>query len=467
MVGISGIGSGMDIGAIVTALVNAEKAPKEAQLARLGKASTTKLSALGQLKGALSGFREALKGLNKASLFENRSATSSDSALLTATASKTAQAGSYSLQVMQLATGSKVATAALADGFTSGAGGTLTVKLGAADPGVDVVIGPDASLGDIRDALNLQLKDTGITANLVTNPNDGKTRLVMSSSNTGAGKDVQIEAAGDLASLAIGTGTLDSADPASSGVLEASGNAKFSIDGLALESASNEVTGAIPDVTFNLLVADQGKTTTTVTVDHDRTGVTESIKAFVEAYNKLISTSNSLTKVTPGAEGSAPTTGGLVGDATVRQLLGGVRSELANPASQEAVRVLADLGITTQKDGTLKIDDAKLETALKDNFDAVGAFFTGADGLMSRVDKRIESFIQTGGLIEQRMKSLESTLSGIDKQKETLGRRIEQLQTRLFAQFNAMDSLVAQLTQTSQRLTQSLASLPGAVKQDS
>lgn len=465
MVGISGIGSGMDIGAIVTALVNAEKAPKEAQLARLGKASTTRLSALGQLKGALSEFREALRGLNKTSLFENRSATSSNSTLLTATASKTAQAGSYSLQVMQLATGSKVASAALAGGFSSGAGGTLTVKLGAADPGIDVVIGPDASLGDIRDALNLQLKDTGITANLVTNPSDGATRLVMSSSNTGAGKDVQVEATGNLASLAIGTGTLDSADPASSGVLEASGNARFSIDGLVLESPSNEVTGAIPDVTFNLLAAEQGKTVT-VTVDHDRSGVAESIKAFVEAYNKLISTSNSLTKVTPGAEGSAPTTGGLVGDATVRQLLSGVRGELANPASQDAVRVLADIGITTQKNGTLKIDDAKLETALKDNFDAVGAFLTGADGLMSRVDKRIEGFIQTGGLLDQRIKGLETTLSGIDKQKETLARRIEQLQTRLFAQFNAMDSLVAQLTQTSDRLTQSLANLPGIVKKD-
>lgn len=466
MAGITGIGSGMDVGSIVTALVNAEKAPKEAQLSRLEKASTTKLSALGQLKGALSEFREALKGLNKASLFENRSATSSNSALLTATASTTAQAGSYSLQVMQLATGSKVATAALAGDFNSGAGGTLKVKLGAADPGIDVVIGADASLGDIRDALNLQLKDTGITANLVTNPSDGKTRLVMSSSNTGAGKDVQIEAAGDLASLAIDTGTLDSTDPASSGVLEASGNAKFSIDGLALESATNEVTGAIPDVTFNLLAADQGKTVT-VTVDHDRSGVTESIKKFVEAYNKLIGTSNSLTKVTPGAEGSAPTVGGLVGDATVRQLLGGVRNELANPANQAAVRVLADLGIATQKDGTLKIDDTKLNKALEDNFDAVGAFFTGDNGLMSRVDKRIESFIETGGLIEQRMKSLETTLGGIDEQKETLARRIEQLQTRLFAKFNAMDSLVGQLTQTSERLTQSLASLPGAAKQGS
>lgn len=465
MVGISGIGSGMDIGGIVTALVNAEKAPKEAQLARLGKASTTRLSALGQLKGALSEFREALRGLNKTSLFESRSATSSNSTLLTATANKTAQAGSYSLQVMQLATGSKVASAALAGGFSSGAGGTLTVKLGAADPGVDVVIGPDASLGDIRDALNLQLKDTGITANLVSNPSDGTTRLVMSSSNTGAGKDVQIEATGGLASLAIGTGTLDSANPASSGVLEASGNARFSIDGLVLESASNEVTGAIPDVTFNLLAAEPGKTVT-VTVDHDRSGVAENIKTFVEAYNKLISTSNSLTKVTPGAEGSAPTTGGLVGDATVRQLLSGVRGELANPANQDAVRVLADLGITTQKDGTLKVDDAKLETALKDNFDAVGAFLTGADGLMSRVDKRIEGFIQTGGLLDQRIKGLETTLSGIDKQKETLARRIEQLQTRLFAQFNAMDSLVAQLTQTSERLTQSLANLPGIVKKD-
>ena len=129
MAGITGIGSGMNIKEMVGALVAAEKAPKEAQLARLEKATTSKISALGQLNGALNTFQTALKGLNDVSLFEKRSATSSNSALLTATASKTAQAGSYSLKVEQLATGSKTATKDL-EGFSAGSGGTLSVRLG-------------------------------------------------------------------------------------------------------------------------------------------------------------------------------------------------------------------------------------------------------------------------------------------------------------------------------------------------
>ncbi|MDX1299149.1 MAG: flagellar filament capping protein FliD, partial [Pseudomonas sp.] len=132
---------------------------------------------------------------------------------------------------------------------------------------------------------------------------------------------------------------------------------------------------------------------------------------------------------------------------------------------QEGIRVLADLGITTQKDGTLKIDDAKLASAITDNFGALGTFFTGDNGLMSRVDKRIDGYIQTGGVLEQRMKGIQTTLTDIDKQKETLARRVSQLQTRLFAQFNAMDALVGNLNATSDRLTQALGSLPGVVKQ--
>ena len=466
MAGISGIGSGMDIDSIVGALVGAEKAPKEAQLARLEKATTTKISALGQLKGALSEFQTALKGLNDIALFENRSAKSSDGSLLTATASKTAQAGSYSLKVTQLATGSKSGTAALASDFATATSGTLTVKLGPDDPGVEVQIAAGATLSEVRDALNETLKDSGITANLVTNPSDGQTRLVMSSSTTGAGKDVQISSAdAGLADLTIGAGTLDSADPASSGVLDASRNAQFSIDGLSLESETNVVTGAIAEVSFNLLATNPDKAVT-VTVDQDKSAVTANIKKFVEAYNKLISTTNGLTKVTAVGEGKAPVVGGLVGDSSVRGLLAGVRNELVSPAAQDGVRILADLGITTQKDGTLAIDDTKLTTALTDNYDAVGSFFTGDTGLMNRLDGRINGYVQTGGLLEQRVSGLQETINSVDAQRENLTRRVEQMQARLYSQFNAMDSLVGQLNQTSEWLTQSLANLPGFVKKD-
>src|SRR5690606_13229675 len=173
MAGITGIGSGMDIDAMVGALVAAEKAPKEAQLNRLKTATTTKISALGTLRTALSSFQTALKGLNDIKLFENRSAKSSNTDLLTATASKTAQSGTYSVKVEQLATGSKTATKALEGDFTASAAGTLTVKVGDGD-GINVEIKEGASLTDVKDALNAALKDSGVSANLLTDPSTSK-----------------------------------------------------------------------------------------------------------------------------------------------------------------------------------------------------------------------------------------------------------------------------------------------------
>jgi len=468
MVGITGIGSGMDIDAIVGALVNAEKAPKTAQLARLEKTTTTQISALGQLRGALSSFQTALKGLSDIGQFENRSAKSSNNTLLSVNAAKTAQAGSYSVKIESLASGSKTASRALAGDFTTGAAGTLTVKLGADDAGVEVAIKAGASLSEVRDALNASLKGSGISANLVTNPADGKARLVMTSTNTGADKDVQISASAGLESLAIGSAMLDKDAPdfaEQNGVLEPSANAVFSIDGLQLQSATNTIKDAIPDVTFNLLAADADKTVT-VTVAQDRTGVTANIKKFVDAYNSLIGTTNSLTGIIPVGEGKPPLTGGLVGDASVRNVLSSMRSELTSPLGPDGVRMLTDLGITTQKDGTLKIDDGKLTKALAANYDAVGVFFAGDDGLMKRLDKRVESFAKSGGVLDQRVSGLQKTISNIDEQRVTLTRRVDQLQTRLYSQFNAMDSLVAQLTNTSSWLSGALDNLPGVVRKD-
>jgi len=463
MAGITGIGSGMDIDGIVGALVAAEKAPKEAQLTRLETATTTKISALGTLRTALSSFQTALKDLNDIKLFENRSAKSSNTDLLTATASKTAQSGTYSVKVEQLATGSKTATKALESDFKTNVAGTLTVKVGDGE-GIDVEIGEGASLTQVKDALNAALKDSGVTANLLTDPSTGQTRLVMFSTNTGAGKDVSISAGEGLEALAIDTANKATADEG--GWLELAQNAKFTIDGLALESATNKVEGAIPDVTLDLVSANKDKTVT-VTVAQDLDGVTANIKKFVTAYNNLITTTNSLTKVTKVGEDGQPLAGGLVGDSSVRSILSGIQNELISVGGSDGVRMLSDLGITTQQDGKLAIDDTKLKTALEKNFDAVGGFFTGETGLMNRLNNRVDGFNQTGGILAQRVSGLESTNADIKAQREKLNLRIESMTARLYSQFNAMDTLVAQLSNTSSWLENTLSSLPGVVKKSS
>lgn len=460
MAGITGIGSGMDIDAMVGALVAAEKAPKEAQLTRLATATTTKISALGTLRTALSSFQTALKDLNDVKLFENRSAKSSSTDLLTATASKTAQSGTYSVKIEQLATGSKTATAALESDFTTGVAGTLTIRVGDGE-GVAVDLGEGASLTQVKDALNATLEGSGVTANLLTDPSTGKARLVMSSTNTGEGKDVSIATSAGLEALAIDTG--GAATAVAGGVLERAQNAKFTIDGLALQSATNKVEGAIPDVALDLVSADKDKTVT-ITVAQDKEGVSANIKKFVTAYNNLIKTTNSLTKVTKVGEDGQPLAGGLVGDSSVRSILSGVQSELTSVGVSDGVRMLSDLGITTQKDGTLAVDDKKLDTALEKNFSAVGGFFTGEAGLMNRLNSRVEGFNQSGGILAQRVSGLEATNADIKTQREKLDLRIESMSTRLYAQFNAMDTLVAQLANTSSWLENTLSSLPGVVK---
>ncbi|WP_313024834.1 flagellar filament capping protein FliD [Pseudomonas lopnurensis] len=469
MAGITGIGSGMDIDGMVGALVAAEKAPKEAQLTRLETATTTKISALGTLRTALSSFQTALKDLNDIKLFENRSAKSSNTDLLTATASKTAQSGTYSVKVEQLATGSKTATKALESDFKTNVAGTLTVKVGDGE-GIDVEIGEGASLTQVKDALNAALKDSGVTANLLTDPSTGETRLVMSSANTGEGKDVSISATEGLEALTIDIeNTIDAEDDAAagmSGVLERAQNAKFTIDGLALQSATNKVEGAIPDVTLDLVSTNKDKTVT-VTVAQDQDGVTANIKKFVDAYNNLIKTTNSLTRVTKVGESGELSTGGLVGDSSVRSILSGIQNELISVGGSDGVRMLADLGITTQKDGTLAIDNDKLKTALEKNFDAVGGFFAGETGLMNRLNSRVDGFNQTGGILAQRVSGLEATKDDITAQREKLNLRIESMTARLYSQFNAMDTLVAQLSNTSSWLENTLSSLPGVVKKSS
>ena len=468
MAGIAdvGIGSGLNIKELVNSTVKAEIAPKATQLNRLEKSAEAKFSALGTLQSALSNFQAAMKDLNNMDLFNNRTANSSNTALLTASSEKTALSGTYRVQVEQLASSSKVSTAALAKDFSSDSDGALTVKLGASDTdAVTINIAKGANLVEIRDALNEQLKDKGISANIVNNPATGQSQLIFSGKETGAGNDIIIEGTGGVVGLSV-DGTVKAA-VGGAGYLEQAGNAKFTIDGLQLESASNTVTNAIPDVSFTLKGTTEANKPLTVTVGQDDKGVKEQLKKFVDSYNEFVKVSGQLTAVTKVGD-AAPVVGSLVGDSTVRNLVNGIRSELGNMAenSGSTIRTLANLGITTQKDGSLKIDDKKLDSVLATNFDDVGKFFAGDNGLMARMDKRISSYTGENGIISVRQKSLDVTRTDVKEQRIKLEARATQIEARLFKQYYAMDALVGQLSTTGNQISQMLGNLPGVASKD-
>lgn len=451
---ITGLGSGMDINSMVGALLNAEMAPKAAQLDRMDKSAEAKFSALGTLQGAVSKFQTTLKDLNKLSLYDNRKATSSNKDTLGISAEKNALAGKYSVEVEQLATGSRMASYALPSDFKAAADGTIEIGLGSGDGYeqlASVSIASGSSMLEVRDALNEQLKDKGVTVNIINNPADNTSQLVFTSDKSGDGNSIAIGGTGGGTDFTSGATYLQEAQ-----------NAKYSIDGLKLESATNTVKDAIPDVEFTIKATTEENKPVTVTVGEDTAGVKDQLKKFVEAYNELMDTTKSLTRVTRVGEDKAPVTGGLVGDATVRNLVNGVRAELSNPSpGAGGMRALTDLGIALDRDGKLVIDDKKLDAALENNFDQVGGFLTGEGGLMTRLEGRIDAFAGKEGIIGTRQKSIEAQRSDITKQKERMNAKAAQVEARLFKQFNAMDSLVGQLSQTSSNLASTLASLPG------
>ena len=485
MVGITGIGSGIKIDEIVTALVNAERAPKTNQLDRLEKTTVARISAMGSLTSALNTFKTAVDSLNKTSLFESRTANSSNTSALKVTATTTAPAGNYNVQVKQLAASSKVALQSVAGGnaatFNSG---SLTISGGSSSFDVDITASNN-TLAGMRDAINEAGKNSGVSATIISD--DSGSRLVLSSTKSGAGNDIQIVAnednvtAGDnsLTSQAfspnVDPGNADAFVPPSSttgagGVITKAQSSKISIDGLDLVRDSNRITDALEGVTLDLVAAQSatdltdGKTLS-VTVGVDKGGVKSNLQKFVDAYNALIGTTSQLTAVVP-VDGGNPVTGPLLGDSSIRSVLSSLRNEMVKMTGEGGVRALADLGITTEKDGKLKLDDTKLTKALDGNFDQVAGYLAGDNGLMGRLSKSVGAYVGTTGVLKQRTDALQATKVSVDEQRTSLNKRVESLQNRLYAQYNAMDSLVSRLQKTSESLANQLASLPGFVKKD-
>lgn len=467
MAGVTGIGSGIDIDSIVKSMVAAERAPKESQLKTLESKTTTRITAIGALKSAITEFQTALGNLNKPEVFKARAASSSNADLLSIKAGVTAGAGSYKVAVSQLASGSKIALQAFkndaANPVALGAG-TLRISVGDSELLPITVDESNNTLAGIRDAINKAGADKGVSATIVTD--DVGSRLVLSSSTTGKEENITVAvddgSTGDLSLLAFAGGTNKPGADGSAGVITQARDAVLTIDGLTVTRKTNSIDDAIEGVTLELKGLVDEKEPLTVGVTLDETGVKQQIQSFADAYNKLIGVINAQTKVTSVGEGKAPVTGALVGDATARTLLNTIRNELVSVQGSGGIRALTDIGVTTQKDGTLKVDSDKLSKVVSANFAELSELFAGEKGLATRLDEKLKPYTQTGGILEQRNKVMTETISKIDKQKVDLDRRITSLQDRLYKQFNAMDALVGKMASTSSSLLASLENLPWA-----
>ncbi|WP_371356784.1 flagellar filament capping protein FliD [Pseudomonas chlororaphis] len=463
----TGLGSGLDTGAIVKALVNADKAAKQGQIDRGTANNTASISGIGTLKSLLSTFRTTITELSSKTnpQFPGYAATTSDSKYVTAVAGNTAVNGNYVVDVQNLATSSKVTSAAFAGGTTSAIPtGTLKISQNGTDYNLDVKAG--ATLQSVRDSINADasLKGAGISANIVTD--SFGSRLVVGSTTTGKGSDISLSGIAGLeidGSTVVGTSTSPMTATSAGSIGALAVDANFTVDGMTLSSKSNSVDKAVSGMTFNLVA----KGTSTITVAANTDGLKASIQKFVDAYNAVANSVTALTKPSLDDDGKPTIPAQLTGDSLPRSILAAIRAPLSEVGSGDKLTVLAQLGITTnQKTGALDFDSTKFTAAMNDKKlgGEVQTLFTGENGLLDRMDKAIAPFAQTGGVLDQRTTALNKTKTKLASDQAALDRRIETLTAVLTKKYNDMDTLVGKLKATASNITSMFEALTAQQK---
>jgi flagellar hook-associated protein 2 len=263
---------------------------------------------------------------------------------------------------------------------------------------------------------------------------------------------------------------------ASGAVNDVAGNAKLTIDGLEVTSKSNTVTGAISGLTLNLttvspVVGGVG-TPTVVSVDANTKGLQTSIQSFVDAYNTLKTTIDTLSKATADADGKLTVQAAFTGDAMPRALIADIREQLTATGAGGPLSVLSQLGVMTDRDtGNLKFDTAAFTKTMAQPgmTGQVQQLFTGTDdtnGLLTRMSKVVDPYLKPPagsingtGLLDQRMAILTKNTRNLTDQQAALDLRVENLTKTLTAKYNAMDLLVGQMKATASNITSFFSSL--------
>lgn len=450
----SGLGSGLAIGDLVKSLVDSDKSAKTNQIAKQTTLNTTKLSGISTLNSALDAFQTALTNLGKTDTpaFNGFSATSSLATTLTVTAKNTAVAGTYAVEVKTLATSSSVASASFDTAAASAIpSGSLTITQNSVDTAFNIPEG--STLQSVRDLINTKTSTSGISANIITDATGS--RLVFGSTKTGAGSDITTSSS--ISGLTIGSGALNASDATSAGRIgDAPIDGEITVGGLSIKSSTNTYDTAVSGLSFTAVA----KGVSTVTVGANSDGLKTSLQAFVDAYNTVVSTINSLTKATTDSNGDLTGVAALGGDSLARDLLATMRSVLNDTSSGGKLSTLSQLGIQTdQVGGKLAFDTGKYTAAMAKGLGGevqqmfAGTKDDGSDGLLKRMSKALDPYTSTGGVMDVRTTQLNKTKADLLAQKAALDLRVETLTATLTAKYNAMDLAVGQMKSTLSSIT--------------
>lgn len=458
-------GSGVDTASLVSSLVQAQFAGKTDSLTKQSDTLTAQISGASTLMSTVSQFAAALKSLTTGGTLQTQPVSSNSNVLSASALSGAKLAGlSSTVSVSQLATGQVARSTAAALSRTAVIGsGTLTLTLGSATYSSDGTAMTDftarsgtavtidltnSSLDGIAAAINA--KKAGVTASVVTDA-DGSAYLSLKGSS-GAAQAFTLEAtsdpSGDLADFNVGVGATGTA------LSSVAQNAKLTVDGVPVERASNTITDLITGVQLQLtgISASTVSLTSSVPTDALKGAVTD----FVDAYNEVLKTLN---------EQIDPQTGPLKGDAAAQTLLRSLRSVttkvLLSGVADGSPTTLGAIGVKTNRDGTLSVDDTAVAHALATSPGSVEAIFSfssnSTNGLTAALQSISTSASSTLFGLGASTKRYNEQVSALSKAKDTVATQSDAMTTRLTQQFSSMNSKVAAYKSTQEFMKNQIA----------
>ena len=364
---LTGLGaSSIDTGSLVDQLATAAIASKQKALTAREDANTARISDLGTAVSAINSFTSSLNTLvSGGSLFTQP--TSSNSAIVNLSAVPGGRLGGLSatIQVGQLAAAQTMTAAPLASAAAAVGEGTLTLKVGTQTKTITI-----DSTNNTLAGLAKAIKDSGIgvTASIITDSSGA--RLVVKG-QTGTDNAFSLtQASGDPAGLGRFTYdplTYDENNVTGLTLQQEALNAEIEVDGVAVSKSSNSFTDVIEGVKIDLVSA-APNTVVTVGSTQPVDAIKQAVSDFVSAFNEMKSTLSAMT----GKDGSLRSDSGL---RALVQRLGALASTKLTYATDGSPTTLAEIGVSTQRDGTLTLDSAKLAAMMLSRPEAVEAMF--------------------------------------------------------------------------------------------
>ena len=481
--------SGMDIDQTVKDLMAAKRAPYDKMFQKKTLAEWKKAS-YNTMYNTISDFRTTVFNNKLQATLAPKTASSANESIATVTANADAANVSHELEVTQLAEGvKKTSSAAITTGASKttlasqfGISGSFDIKIANGSNSATITVNSTDSIYDLVQDINNA--GAGVTANYDATLD----RFFLSTTDTGANSGISF-ADSSTEGLSFLSSNLKIDTTAASGK-----NAKFELDGVALEQQSNSFT--ISGVNYKLKATNiDNPITVGVAADIDKT--IENVKAFVESYNAMLSKVNTAVKETRYSDYAPLTTaqraemseteaklwdekaksGMLYNDPTLRSLVDSIRGDVSTPVSGISGKYTnaASIGITTgsyTEGGKLYVDETKLRTALTADPNAVNKIF-GTDGatdsqdgiavrmydtLKAAMDKIVSAGGVSAGVSDDTKSVLAKQINQYTKDMKALNERLEDMEDRYYAQFSAMETALTKLASQSSWLSQTFGS---------